>query len=440
MQIKNNKGMALVAAILMMVVLGVLGVSMVVLTTGETSKEVKSRLGTSALYVADAGIEKAICNIKKSKYSDFTVYVGIGTGDKEGEAVVDITSLGDKKYQIDSTGYVPSQSDIKEERSIRVKVNASAGYPDYSAISGETGSFSSNVDVYGVVFSNDLIIIQSNVHFYPDNNGDVAIYTASDSTLLTDDLDSAIEIDSNFYFDEDNEATGTREIRAQGVIDGNEDSDPNGDNFKSSPKPTIVENDDSDKTEELDSDEVQFVDTDNLIENADETDYTFGGKGTDVGNGRIEFSSDETLNLNGNVYYYDNGVEFDSNIVLAGSGTFVVDGAAGDSSNWDNGIIITSNINGEGDGYAKANFIVAGGDWIAEDIDIESNVELNGIIQAARDIKVNSNVDILGIVAAGEELKADSNIEFNYSDDVFDVPLNESDENEDINVISWEEK
>ncbi len=409
---KNNKnrGMALVGAILMMVVLVILGTGMLMITWFETRSETSQRLGEMAFYVADGGIENAIYRIQNKNYQDFEIDVGTTTGNSNGVARVSVVQSG-SIYTVTSTGYVPKPAQALGERTIRARVEVQAGLPNYATMTEGRTDFAANTEVRGVIFSNDPVSMGSGVVFKPDKEGNVALYSAR-----------TIDIGNNFDFDPDNNATGIREILAREEI------------FNNTRIPDDVHWNSPDYTEKTDPiDEVEFVDAQAMIDDEDTIEnYDFGGK-VNITGGRANFQSGYTYNLDGGTYYYPGGLNVDSNVEFIGDGSFVV-GPDGDTDH--HGIDIRSNVQGDG----KVNWIVSGGEWKdGIDINIESNVDPVGIIQCPGDISLSSNVELTGIVAAGGNLDASSNVEITYEDDLFMPPLKDTDGAGGVKIISWTE-
>ncbi|GEM_PF-3250839 len=416
---KNDRGMALVGVILLMLVLIIIAQAMIMLTRREARVEVEGRLKDIALYVADAGVEKAIHNINNDNFQpNFSFqHVGEETGGKMGEADVSVTQDG-RIYTINSTGYIPSQAEAEASRSINAVVEVSPGLPEFAAMVGGMSSFAANIEVEGVVFSNEPISIETNVTFVPDEKGNVGIYCADGSVL-------SIDIGTNFDFDPENEATGVREILARGGIN-NSHRIPDGVNWK--------EYDDSDKTDPID--DTQILDANAMINSPDTyVNHDFGGDVTVDENGRATFETNTDIHLNGGTYYYPGGVEFNSNVTLVGDGNIVA-GGPDEGSDDHHAIEINSNVKGDG----KVNFVSAGGDWKDnKDININSNVDPHGVIQCPGDASISSFVEINGIVAVNGNLDAASNVAFHYEDDIFDAPLVDGSADAGVEMISWRE-
>ncbi len=418
---KNNGGTVLAGSLLLMLILVVMGHAMVRMAGNETRREVRSRARESAFYVADAGIEKAIHRIKGGDNFTFSFNadVGLNTGSKAGEAGVNVLRAGGI-YTITSQGHTLLAGGDTYQRTIRAVVETEAGLPEFASQTGGQSKFAGNIDVHGVIFSNEPIEIGTGVTFRPDEEGNVAIYTSNPG-------DSSITIGNNFDFDPDNEATGLREILARGGIQ-NSHRIPGDVHWQ--------EYDNSTKTDH--KGDVLFVDADALIGDPETlVNYDFGGK-FDVTDGRITFDGTGTtvLELEERVYYYPNGAVFNSNLEIKGKGTIVVGGP--DSGNYDNGIVINQNVSGHDDD-ARINLIDATGNWNDIDIVLKNNVDLKTIIQTPGDVEISQNFDFEGILAAGGDLDIKQNVSFTYSDDLFDVPLKEGPGGGGVRVVSWTE-
>ena len=423
---KEDSGMALVGAILLMLVLAALAQAMFYVARNETHSGVRSRLRESAFYVADAGIEKAIYNIQNGSGENFTVNVGTrtGAGSLAGTAEVNIARDG-RIYTITSTGHSPSLQESRADRRLRAVVEVAGQLPQFASMSGGSSHFASNFTITGVVFSNAPITIDSGVQFQPDKNGDVAIYCADDSA-------QAIQVGSNFEFDNNQPiASGVRNIWARGGVNL-----PNNWSYGSQ-EPSVKSWHDSQETGYID--DVLFVDSQAMIDDAETIMNHDFGDNTEVVDGRLIVNGG-TINMNEGTYYYPNGIEINSNVEIISEGSFV---AGSGSDSYDHGIEINANVFGEGGATqkndAKVNLIVHGSSWKKEDILFNSNTKFNGIVQAPGDIQVSSNTEINGIIAAGNNLTGSANVAFNYSDDVFDCPLLDGDISGGLTFLSWTE-
>jgi hypothetical protein len=428
--IKKDSGAALVGSLLLMIILLLLGQAMIFTSRQEIKNEVRSRMGDTSLYIAEAGVERAIVNMNNDLIIDFSEQIGSGTGGVKGAVEVNLTNLGDT-YQIDSTGYVPSTSSPRFQRTLRVVVKINPGLPEQAISIGGVGNISSNVTVKGAIFSEGPLTVESNVDLVPDDNGNCALYSASEFT--TADVEAGIEIATNFEIDPSNETT-TEEIRVRGEVDGNEAGDPNGDNVVGDPP--IYENDTSNKTESKGED-ISFLDETALLASVTHVDHTFGGAGVPDANGTMVFSDD--IDLNSGVYLYTAGVVFEQAMNISGQGTIVVCTSTvnGGNDNADYGIEMRQNIFGpDPNTYAEVNLIVLDGDWGVTDVKITQNIMIRGLIQGAADINVSSNVDVKGIMIAGGNLDVSSNIDVEYEEPVFAVPSKES---AGVTFISWED-
>ena len=193
----SNNGMALVSAVMIMLVVVLLGQSMILLTRNESKKELDGRLYEAAFYVADAGIEKAIMDIKNDSFEPhFIDKVGRNSGRIQGEAEVTILPSG-SYYVINSTGHIPSLAQSRVTRSIRAVVAVRRGGgepPRESIVIGASGAIGNNVTVEGVIFSNGHITIGSNITHIPDKYGNCALYSAHTES-------PAISIGPNYKID-----------------------------------------------------------------------------------------------------------------------------------------------------------------------------------------------------------------------------------------------
>ncbi|MGM0568212.1 MAG: hypothetical protein ACQESB_03220 [Elusimicrobiota bacterium] len=412
---KEDSGMALVGAILLMLVLAALAQAMFYVARNETHSGVRSRLRESAFYVADAGIEYAIHQAAPVGLST-TVPVGIYTGSLAGEAVVNVNHLPESR-EIISKGNVSSEGAIKAERTIRAEVVVGAQIPQFATMSGGTSNFGTDIEVYGVIYSREPIVISKDVVFRADINGNIGVYGAyggGDSIDINGDIGFVDPDDSGGIF-------ARETISGKGYLTG-----INHQEYYSVPS--------------YSDDEILFADTDALINDAT-TGEDFGGDGTIDADGRIKFDKDTVIDLDdyaGDVYYYPGGIDFSKDAVIKGSGTFVVGGNnTGNGS--DPAIDIAKHFGGFA-AEANVNLIVAdGGNWSPYDINVDKAVELKGIIQAPGDVNLKKNFELEGLLACGGDLDVGMDAEFTYNEDVVnDIPLKGG--GEGVTILSWTEQ
>ncbi len=408
-----------------MLILVILGYAMNMFVRFEATREVRARLSESALYIADAGIAKAVHRIRAGNILEFSEYVGLKTGSKAGQAVVTITSLGNNQYQIDSTGYVPSQLDERGRRKIRseVKVVQGGGSGNAITIGGidpSTIKVHSYTTISGILFSNGPINLVGNVRLRPDLYGNAAIYSASFAPRA---------INSFGWFGISPHGASA-ELRARGGINV-----PG--IWPSSPNLTFHPNDTSDKT--LPKPPPSYIDEQALLASVTHTNYTFGvGVEYPLGSGRMVFNN-LTVDLAGGVYLFTSGVVFNGHTTFDGHGTIVVK-TTGDVSAFDYGMHFHGNLfNAVGHLQpAQVNLIVLDGNWNKEDIYLFGRVSVEGLIQSNADIRGRGGLNVNGAIVVGGNLdyKGDMNIEYRVPE--FGFPSGPS--GGGITVISWREK
>lgn len=120
-KIKDNNGFALVLSLLLMLVLSILGVTLVFLATKETKFVVYQKKSDAAFYLADGGLSRAIHKLRIN--STFSGETDVPLG--EGVFTTQVTSLGESKYKIYSTGYIPDSENPKTKRKIKAIVKRS---------------------------------------------------------------------------------------------------------------------------------------------------------------------------------------------------------------------------------------------------------------------------------------------------------------------------
>ncbi|MCD6412963.1 MAG: hypothetical protein J7L54_02305 [Elusimicrobia bacterium] len=434
---KRKRGASLVFSLFLMCFLTLISFSLVKLVNYESKNTLKQELSQQALYAAEAGVERKIAELKEEDTSDIALTNFVGS-----QYEVDVVSLGNDRYKIESTGYDPTKADVKEKRKISVVVYFSPATPEHALALGGQSEINSNITIYGTIKSNDRIIIGSNVTITESEpgKGDASIYTSYDGGVVP-----AIDIGGNFHVSVSGQYIKSRynsglapdEHAPKSSDDTSQIYDE--DNIWEKYNVTIVENDNSSDTDPV---TIPSVDIGQLASNADYTvtpsnyttipelsDWTW-----DASDNVFELKSNETWDPNGKTFNFTEGIVIESNITVTGEGTVIVS-----SGSAKYGIELNSNIDGTYDGYARLNLIVSGGDWEEEDIRINSNIAIWGYIYGSSSSTINSNVNIKGILEVGDESEIKSNITITHDDDIpLDLPWTEGSAGE-VQVVSWQE-
>ena len=445
LQFTIESGVSLVFSLILMAFLTLISYSLVRLVNYESRQMVKSYLSQRALYAAEAGTEQKIAQIREGSTSGISL-----TDFEESQYEVSVNSLGNDRYEIQSTGYVPAKSDAKEVRKISVVIYVTPSTPEHALAFGGTGSIGSNTTIYGTIKSNNRIIIGSNVTITESEpgKGDASIYTAYDGPVTP-----AIDIGNNFHVGVSGQYIKSRynsslapdEHAPKSSDDTSQIYDE--DNIVEKLNVTIVENDNSSDTDPI---TVPSADIDSILASATEVTVANyktvlnGGADTpwkldsSAGAGKEIFYLDnnQTWNPGGNAYNFTRAVEFKSNSKLGpDAGTIVVS-----SGTSDYGIRVRSNLGGTSDtDRVEINLLVTGGTWYIRDILFDSNIWINGYIYGSADVEGDANVDLEGIIEAGEDVILASNVSVQHTDDIpLDIPWEEGSTGS-IQIVSWQE-
>jgi len=104
--ILQNKGVTFIIAMFLFILLSLIGFGLVQIVRYESRQATYGNLSEKALYVAEAGVERKIAELRDDNTSDISA-----TKYGSGEFVVDVTDgPGSDQFTIESTGYVPSVS------------------------------------------------------------------------------------------------------------------------------------------------------------------------------------------------------------------------------------------------------------------------------------------------------------------------------------------
>jgi len=396
--IKDERGIALVLAVVLLAVLSILAIAMVFLGRYETKFLVKEKLSDAALYIADGGVEYAINRLQNS--SDYRGPETNSIGNV-GQFRVIVSTQGQPAnyYIITSTGYVPNVANFQEKRMVRSVVNIVPGTPSYAVGAKDGITVASNITVKGDLRSDGQILLGSNVFIEPSEPG------ASDGSIYTSTgIAKGVWITGNLYMQPG------REIKSRGPTNESQGGDTPATGIYQesrikSGNPLIVEGDTSADTNPLGS--YSSVDL-NALDNMDKVVY----------DSYMNYQSNETFDLGGKVHKFTQGVRFSSNITFQGAGTIWVSGGSGTY-----GLELCSNVFGPGGDYADVNLIVSGGNWSEADIMINSNVKINGLISGTTQVDANSNVSIKGVIESGGTVNVNSNVTIEWGEFGFEVPI-----------------
>ena len=400
LNIKDEKGIALVLALILLAVLSVLALAMVSLGRHETTFLVKERLSDAALYIADGGVEYGINELQKGPLT----YRGPTTDliGNAGQFTVSVSTQGQPTnyYIITSTGFVPNATSPRETRTVRSIVNIIPGTPPYAIGAKDGLTVASNITIKGDLRSNGQIVLGNNVFIEPSSAG------ASDGSIYTSTgIAKGVWITGNLYMQPG------REIKSRGPTNASKGGDtPDTGIYQESRiksgNPLIVEGDTSSDTNPLGS--YSSVDL-AALDNMEKVVY----------DSYMNYQSNETFDLAGKVHKFTQGVRFSSNITFTGEGTIWVSGGSGH----DYGLELCSNVYGPGGGYADVNLIASGGTWSKADIMINSNVKINGLISGSTEVDANSNVAIQGVIESGGTISVNSNVTIQWGEFGFEVPI-----------------
>ncbi len=399
MVIKDEKGIALVLALILLLLLSILAVAMVSLGRYETNFLIKERLSDSALYIADGGVEYAISELQKdTSYRGPTTY-SVGNA---GQFSVSVSTNGQPAnyYEITSVGHVPNATNPQETRTVNSVVNIVPGTPPYAVGAKDGITVASNITVRGDLRSDGQIVLGNNVFIEPSSPG------ASDGSIYTStSIAKGVWITGNLYMQPG------REIKSRGPTNASQGGDTPGTGIYQESRiksgiPHICEGDTSADTNPLGSySSVDFT----ALDNMDKVVY----------GSYMNYESNETFDLGGKVHKFTQGVRFSSNITFVGEGTIWVSGGSGHNY----GLELCSNVFGPDGGPASVNLICSGGDWNEADIMINSNVKINGLISGSTEVDANANVEVQGVIESGGTVNINANVTIQWGEFGFEVPV-----------------
>jgi len=224
--IKNERGVALVLTLALLVVLSVLAVAMVFLGRYETNFLIKERLSDSALYIADGGIEYALNRLHEgSDYRGPTTYSVGNAG--EFRVSVSIDGQPPDRYEITSVGCVPTVANPQETRTVRLLVDLTEEISEvfeHAIASQDNITLQGNVNINsdepqgeGDIYSGGNILLQNNATVNGDASAVGTITTQGSSTITGEQNPGAEPLD----FPAVDTAMYIAEAQAGGIHNGN---------------------------------------------------------------------------------------------------------------------------------------------------------------------------------------------------------------------------
>lgn len=169
---RDERGAALVIAMTLMLVMAALAA--VILATGSSSERQSGRgkNWTQALHVAEAGAQEAIATLQAAQGSlpardaacdaiGAPAVADLCNATTEGAYQVDVTYLGQSRYQIDATGSVGEAVGLRTERTIRV-ILAPPPMFRYALFSLTDVDTKNNDYVNGDIWANGSVIVEQN--------------------------------------------------------------------------------------------------------------------------------------------------------------------------------------------------------------------------------------------------------------------------------------
>jgi hypothetical protein len=160
-KVKDNKGNTLLFAVGILFIVFFIGTSLVYLTNNESQKVVKSNKGNSALYVADAGIEKAMWELNRN--SSYSGEEGTSLGDGQFTVVISTSAGSPNKRDIFSTGKVGMYSKKIKAAAEKLSGNISV---DSALSCGGNVNIGGNAHVNGGPLTGVLVPVGDNVNTF----------------------------------------------------------------------------------------------------------------------------------------------------------------------------------------------------------------------------------------------------------------------------------
>jgi hypothetical protein len=157
---ESERGFALMTTVIVTMVAAMLGATLLVISVNTDHHSGQDRNWTSALDVADAGVERAVALLNNQ--------AGIGvvpapfTGQTQsGTFSTKVTYLGRAKYQIDSTGTVGTAQGLERIRAVRV-IMAPAPAFKYALFSSTDINTKNNNYITGDIWANGSVTVFKN--------------------------------------------------------------------------------------------------------------------------------------------------------------------------------------------------------------------------------------------------------------------------------------
>lgn len=167
MKVNKQSGQILLLAI---VVVGLITVNTVMITAGSQTFSQSTNYSlqsAEAINLAEAGLDKATASLNTSGGS----YSGEAeTTLENGSFSVSITTPTANTKLIEATGYIPSKSNPKVKKTVKITASKGLGFSfNYGVLAGEGGlEMSNNSQINGSVYSNGNIVMSNNTRITGD--------------------------------------------------------------------------------------------------------------------------------------------------------------------------------------------------------------------------------------------------------------------------------
>ncbi|MBU0634092.1 MAG: hypothetical protein KKB82_00170 [Candidatus Omnitrophica bacterium] len=374
----NKKGIMLVIALIVIVLLTILSTGIFVRSISETKSAAVFTNAKRAFWLAESGIQKGIYELNYNGAWSGTTQNSLSSG---GDYEISLTSLSGSRYQITSTSYFPS------------KAAANAVARTITAILKKSFSF------------------------------DYATYAGADLSLAGNAATNSYSSSEGAY--------GTSSINANGDVGTNGDISGSGNNYAVNGDAVISPDGEFDESDHISGDIVQQPEVTLILPIVPATLAALSSSGsisstTTLSSGdykylNINLSSSDTLTITGPVNLYLTGA---TSISTSGTSSIVVDSASSGAVT----IYFDGDVDLTGQGITNAtntpsNLLLLGTNSSEQDFDVSGQADFCGAVYApTADMRISGQGTLCGSFV-GNDVALSGNAAIHYDEDLEDMEL-----------------
>jgi len=216
----NERGIALVLALVSMLVLSIIGVGLVTIGRHETRFLVQEILSDTTLYIADGGVEFAISQLKGNPNYRGPTTDSLG----DGTYTVTVSTAGAgppfNRYLITSVAHIPDAANPKATRRVEAVVQRTPQQATRAIRAAGGVWIFDPTTIKGNIHSNGYLWFNENTTVIPDDNDNGSVYTSAQEGWWGLDEMILIQVGKTLTVDSSQEVKSNSQIKTEDRIVG----------------------------------------------------------------------------------------------------------------------------------------------------------------------------------------------------------------------------